>query len=174
VDSTINPYELIRPWRRATLLAGTLAVLEFVVLVVVGVLVLTRPSARGLPPRTHAHAPVARVATSLPQTRAPGSVGQRAVAQPRARLRILVLNGNGRNGAAGAAASRLQRLGYRIAGTANAPRQNYATTLVMYRSGYRAAGLRLARDLGAHAVWPLDGIAAQEMRGGELAVILGA
>ena len=36
-------------------------------------------------------------------------------------------------------------LGYKIAGTANAHRQDYATSVVMYRPGFRAEGIRLAQ-----------------------------
>jgi LytR cell envelope-related transcriptional attenuator len=93
---------------------------------------------------------------------------------PRDRVGIMVLNGNGRNGAAAAAAVALHRLGYRIAGTANAARMDYAASLILYRPGYRAEGLRLARDLGVRIVGPLDGMRRGALRGGELAVILGA
>jgi LytR cell envelope-related transcriptional attenuator len=87
---------------------------------------------------------------------------------------VMVFNGNGRAGAAGTAASTLHSLGYPIAGTANARRQDYATTVVMYRPGYRAEGLRLAHDLHAKVVAPLDGIHPGALGGGELAVVLGA
>ena len=85
----------------------------------------------------------------------------------------MVFNGNGLSGAAGEAAGRLQNLGYKVAGTANAGHQNYATSVVMYRSGFRAEGLRLARDLGIKVVGPLDGIHAGALDGGQLAVIVG-
>jgi hypothetical protein len=50
---------------------------------------------------------------------------------------------------------------------------NYAMSIVLYRPGYRAEGLRLARELRVHVVGPLDGLRAPALRGGELAVILG-
>jgi hypothetical protein len=43
----------------------------------------------------------------------------------------------------------------------------------MYRPGYRADGLRLARDLGVRVVGPLDGMRPAALEGGQLAVILG-
>ncbi len=44
----------------------------------------------------------------------------------------------------------------------------------MYRPGYRAEGVRLARDIHAKVVGPLDGISGSVLHGGQLAVILGA
>jgi hypothetical protein len=44
----------------------------------------------------------------------------------------------------------------------------------MYRPGYRPEGVRLARDLHVTVVGPLDGVARSALRGGQLAVILGA
>ncbi len=43
----------------------------------------------------------------------------------------------------------------------------------MYRPGFRAEGLRLARDLGIKVVGPLDGIHTGALDGGQLAVIVG-
>jgi len=176
VDSTLLPSnDLVGPWRRATLVAGSIAAAEFVLLIVIGVLVLIRPLSHAI--AGHAHAmtrsapPSASAKTARPDRHpAPAAVH----VPPRDRVRIMVLNGNGLNGAAARAAARLRRLGYRIAGTANAARMNYATSLVLYRPGYRSEGLRLARDLGIKVVGPLDGIGMGALRGGELAVILGA
>ncbi len=92
----------------------------------------------------------------------------------RRQTKVLVLNGNGRSGAAHAEAAKLQALGYRIAGAADARRQDYATSVVMYRTGYRAEGLRLARDLHVQVVGPLDGLQPKALAGGQLAVIIGA
>ena len=95
-------------------------------------------------------------------------------ARPRNHVRIMVFNGNGRSGAAGTEADRLTGLGYRIAGATNAHRQDYATSVVMYRPGFRAEGLRLAKDLGVKVVGPLDGIGVSALDGGQLAVVVGA
>ena len=77
-----------------------------------------------------------------------------------------MFNGNGRAGAASAAASKLSTLGYRIPGKGNAKRQDYATSVVMYRPGFEAEGLRLARDLHVHVVGPLDGISRRRCTAG--------
>ena len=87
---------------------------------------------------------------------------------------MLVLNGNGENGAAHAEATRLESLGYRIAGAANAKRHDYATSVVMYRAGFRGEGIRLAHDLHVGVVGPLDGLRPAALDGGQLAVIVGA
>ena len=92
----------------------------------------------------------------------------------RARIGILVLNGNGHTGAASAEAATLQHLGYPPATTANAARHDYATTVVMYRGGMRTEGIRLARDLHVKVVGPLDGLRPAALHGAKLVVILGA
>ncbi len=172
-----SPHDLIRPWRRATLVASGIAAIELVLLVGAGALLVAKPLAHAL--RNHAQA----TATAAARTPAPTKQAEQAIkhqaapagkARPRNHVRIMVFNGNGHAGAAGRAASTLHGLGWVIAGTANARRQDYATSVVMYRPGYRAEGVRLARDLHAKVVAPLDGIRPSALDGGELAVILGA
>jgi len=172
----LTSHELIRPWRRATFVAGAIAAVELVLLLVAGMLLLAKPVAHVIRNEAVAVAtakPAAREAKALRKAikRMNTPVG---TARPRGHMRIMVFNGNGRQGAAGAEAGHLSGLGYKIAGTTNATHQNYATTVVMYRPGFRAEGLRLARDLGVKVVGPLDGIAASSLRGGQLAVVVGA
>jgi len=93
---------------------------------------------------------------------------------PRSRTGVIVLNGNGRTGAAAAEASRLHSLHYRVKSTGNAKRQDYATTVVMYRRGYEGEGVRLAHDLHVKVVGPLDGLSPSALHGGQLAIVLGA
>ncbi len=85
-----------------------------------------------------------------------------------------MLNGNGRNGAASAEAAKLSGFGYRVPGKANAKRQDYATSVVMYRRGWEPEGLRLARDLHVKVVGPLDGMSSSSLHGAQLVVVLGA
>ena len=171
MDAPLIPgYELAFPWRRATLVVGGVALAELLALVALGALLLTRA------PAAHPHVPPRVVARSVP-VKVPRTVHHRAVIPalpPRHALDVLVLNGNGRTGAAAHAAAQLSRLGYRIAGAANAARQNYAATLVMYAPGFKREGVRLAHDLGTAVVGPLDGITRAALHGGQLAVILGA
>jgi hypothetical protein len=171
--------ELVRPWRTATLVASTVAAIELVLLLAGATLLLAKPISRAV--RHHAVAAAsapakhAQHATPKPvhharRTTAPAPTPKLT----RAQTGVVVLNGNGRQGAAAAGAERVHSLGYRIDGTANARRQDYAATVVMYRTGYRAEGLRLARDLKAKVVGPLDGLAPSALNGGQLAVVIGA
>ena len=92
---------------------------------------------------------------------------------PRRQVTVLVLNGNGRRGAAAAAASRVSHRGYRIGLVANAPSHDYATSLVMYRPGFQGEARRLARDLGVKVVSPLDGVRPGQLHGAQAVLILG-
>jgi hypothetical protein len=86
---------------------------------------------------------------------------------------VLVLNGGGAAGAAGAAASRLRALGYLIGGVGNASTQGATETIVMYRDGYRAEASRLAKDLGTKLFAPLDGMKPSQLMGAQLVLVIG-
>jgi hypothetical protein len=169
------PDALIRPWRTATLVASLVAAIELVLLLVAAVLLLAKPlshamqrQAQAAAFKTPAHAkPAAKPVRRVKQVPAKAKL-------PRAKTNVWVLNGNGRNGAAGAEASKLSATGYRIRGTANAARTDYATTVVMYRPGFRGEGLRLAHDLRLKVVGPLDGLKPAALHGAQLVVLLGA
>jgi LytR cell envelope-related transcriptional attenuator len=169
--------ELIRPWRRATFLVAGVAVVELLVIVGAGVKLLAKPVSHAI--QQEAVSVATPKAASTPEPKALKQAIHRmhapaGEARPRGHLRIMVFNGNGRSGAAGSEASRLSHLGYKIAGATNASHQDYATSVVMYRPGYRSEGLRLAKDLGVRVVGPLDGIAVSALDGGQLAVVVGA
>jgi hypothetical protein len=91
----------------------------------------------------------------------------------RARTTLLVLNGNGQNGAAGAEASALRAHGYPVRAVGNASRNDYAASIVMYLPGMKREALRLARDAGLPIVAPLDGLQPSQLHGAKLAVIVG-
>jgi hypothetical protein len=174
VDAPLHtPHELIRPWKRATVIASAIAALELAALLALALLLLAKPISHAI--QHHAAGAVAKTPPAPKQlTKAIHRMNAPAgKARPRGHVKIMVFNGNGLSGAAGSAAGRLQTLGYKIAGTANAGHQNYATSVVMYRNGFRAEGMRLARDLGISVVGPLDGIRASALGGGQLAVIVG-
>jgi hypothetical protein len=172
----LTPHDLVRPWRRATIAAGTIAAIELLLLLGAATMLLAKPVSNVIKKEAVA------VATQHPAAPQPKALRQAirrmnapaGRARPRGHVRIMVFNGNGQAGAAGSEASRLSHLGYKIAGAANAGHQDYATSVVMYRNGYRAEGLRLAKDLGVKVVGPLDGIPASALHGGELAVVVGA
>jgi hypothetical protein len=174
VDAPLEtPDALVRPWRTATLVASLVAAIELVLLIGAGVLLLAKPlshmmkkhaeAAAFAPAKKPAVAPVHHVKVKVP-----------AAKLSRSHTGVLVLNGNGRAHAASDAAARLHSLGYLIRGKANAKRQDYATTVVMYRKGYAGEGHRLARDLHVKVVGPLDGLATSALHGGQLVVVLGA
>jgi hypothetical protein len=177
VDAPLTAHELVRPWRRATILASLVASVELVLLLGAVALLVAKPLSHAI--QRHAEsaalAPAkAKVRAAITPLPAPKS---KPVPQPthtRSSLAILVLNGNGRSGAAGTAAAKLHGLGYRVAATGNARRQDYATTVVLYRAGYEPEANRLARDLGVKVVGPLDGLKTAALHGGQLAVIVGA
>jgi hypothetical protein len=168
----VQPLEVVRPWRRAAIAAAAVAVVELVALVVLGLALLAGPLARSVGrheaakpaavPAPAAHRPVAKP-VSAPQV----------ARLSRAATRILVLNGNGRAGAASSESLRLQVLGYRTIVTGNATRPRTAPSIVMFRPGYRPEALRVARDLGVKLVGPLDGVRARDLRGAQVLEILG-
>jgi hypothetical protein len=180
LEASLTAQDLVRPWRRATLVASLIAGVELVLLLVCGALLVAKPLTNAL--RGHAQK-VATTQHKAAVTPAPvhhpaKAVKHHAVAppvlHPRAQTDVLVLNGNGENGAAHAEASKLQSIGYRVSGAENAKRHDYATTFVMYVPGYKPEAQRLANDLHVHVVGPLDGLKPSALKGGKLAVVLGA
>ena len=92
----------------------------------------------------------------------------------RAHTSVLVLNGNGRNGAAGAEAASLRMHGYPVAAVGNAKRNDYAASIVMYRPGYDREAQRLAHDMGIKVVSGLDGVQPSQLHGARLLLIVGS
>ena len=154
-------------------MAAAVAALELVALVVIGLIAIGRPLARGVHAR---HVAAARGAAAAPARSRAGHVAAAPVVPrlARAQTSVLVLNGNGRAGAAATEAQTLQTLGYRVGRTGNASRSDYAQSLVMYRPGYRPEALRLARDAEIRLVGPLDGLRVRDLGGSQLAVVVGA
>lgn len=158
------------PWRTATLVASTIAALELVVLLVLGIALMAEPVARRV-------TQTAEAKTYAPVAQRPATPTTSKTAEPRlsrAQLSVLVLNGGSRTGAAAATAEQTRSLGYTIGGVGNAPRSDYTRSLVMYRKGYAPEAQRLARDLKLKIVAPLDGLKASELLGAHVAVVVGA
>jgi hypothetical protein len=159
------PDSLVRPWRTATIVATAVAVVELVVLMLVGVTMLADPVTERVRAAAEAKALAPVVKKRLA---APG-----APKLARGETSVLVLNGNGRPGAAATAAERIRARGYLIGGVGNAPQTGVPRTFIMYRPGYAAEGRRLARDLGVTIVGPLDGMPASQLLGAHVALVLG-
>jgi len=172
VDVSLQaPDALVRPWRTAALAAGAVALVELLILLAIGSGALAGAVSHRVK-REAEHRARAEAATTRK-----AAEHHRTVIAParltRSKTSVLVLNGNGRQGAAGAEASRVHAHGYRIRGVANAPRSDYGRTIVMYRARYSGEGRRLGRDLHISAVTPLDGMRARELHGAQLVLILG-
>ena len=160
----IRTHQLERGWRTATLVACLVAALELVVLVVLGVALLADPVAQHVTKAAEDKV-LAPIAKPKPVAGAPTLT--------RAETSVIVLNGNGRAGAAATAAERVRGIGYTIGTVGNAPRIDFTRSLVMYRPGHEAEGKRLARDLRLKIVGPLDGIKPRELLGAHVALVVG-
>jgi hypothetical protein len=161
-----------RPWRAAALVAAAIATIELFVLIIIGIAV----GARFLVTETNGAAAAPLAVRDQPATTA--ATGEPTAAKSAAPLTrretsVLVLNGNGVSGAAAAAADRVRRFDYLIAGTGDAPRTDFRRSLVMYRSGFEGEARRLAADLKLKRVIPLDGLRVRDLQGAHVALILG-
>lgn len=168
--------QALRPWRIAVLALAGVAALELVLLVMAGGALLAKPDrAAALRPPVARTAKAATVEAQTPSATAKASraATPAGIELPRRKVGLLVLNGNGRQGAAGAVASRAQSRGYRIRGVANAPASDYPRSFVMFRPGFAPEARRLARDLGVRVVVPLDGMRPSQLQGAHAVLILG-
>jgi len=157
----------VRPWRTATVLIAAVAAIELVLLIVIGGALLAKPDPVGRRATAKASAVTAKKHVVPAARVAPAEL-------PRRKVRVVVLNGNGRQGAAASAASRVSGRGYRVGTVGNAPRQDYPQSIVMYRRGFEGEGRRLARDLGVKVVGPLDGMRPGQLHGAHAVFILGS
>lgn len=94
--------------------------------------------------------------------------------RPRSGISVLVLNGNGIEGAAGTKAAVILSWGYRHAIPSDAPQLDYARSVVLFRPGWQREAERLAKDAGIRAVATLDGRVAPAYAHVPLILILGA
>jgi hypothetical protein len=157
------------PWRTATLVASAVATLELVMLVVLGVALLAKPVSDQV-----RQAAEAKVFAPVKPTPRPAATPAGKPKLSREDTSVIVLNGNGRAGAAAEGADKVRGFGYTIGTVGNAPRTDFTRTLVMYRKGYRAEGLRLAADLKLKIVGPLDGLRPADMLGAHVALVVGS
>ena len=155
------------PWRISTLVVGAIALVELFALIAIGAVQLA--------PR-HVHGKAAAAATSSPRQ----LTHVRHVAAPpthplraRNRVSVLVLNGNGVQGAASSTAARLRGIGYRIGAAQNAQRHDYAQSMVMYVPGWVKEARRLAHEMDVKVVAPVDGVTPARLKGSHVVLILG-
>jgi hypothetical protein len=158
---TVDP---LTRWRTATILASGLAAVELVLLLVIGVALLSKTLS--------AHAKEAGITRATGIAQVSSRPEPKSAKLSRRETSVLVLNGNGIDGAAAAEASRVRARGYSVTATGNAAR-TYGRSVVMYRPGRRPEAQRLARDLGLPIVGPLDGISLRQLLGAQVVVVLG-
>jgi hypothetical protein len=163
--SLAPPFELgERDWRKLAIVVGAVAAVEaLVILVVAVVLIVPRVSHQS-----------AQADSTVPK----GAVGPHTPAGKAklapAETPVMVLNGNGRAGAAAASARDVRRQGYKLGLVGNAQRQDYPVSLVMYRPGLRPEALKFAKKMGVRTVGPLDGITLGKLGRAKLVYIVGA
>ena len=166
-------------WRTRTMVLAGVASVQLVLVLVLGGALLVKPADSADITRTRplfevvpgAVKPV--VAARPIATKRRPSTSTSGAELPRRKVSVLVLNGNGRRGAAALAANRVTGRGYRVGGVANAPSHAYARSIVLYRPGFKDEGRRLARDLGVGIVSPLDGMRPGQLHGAHAVLILG-
>lgn len=148
------------PRRSRSLLFGLLAVcvLACVVAGAVVFLLVRHHAQRAAAPSRSQTAPTSRPATPT---------------LSRWRTTVMILNGNGINGAAAAAATVVHHFRYRVRSVGNAPRMDYPQSLVMFRPGLRPEAMRFAHDLGVKLVGPLDGLRIGAIHRAKLVYVLG-
>lgn len=167
MDSPLQSLE-VRPWRIATLIAGAVAALELVLLVVAAIALFARPLSHHVQ-----EAAVRRATASKPVPARTESAAARTPSLSRSETSVLVLNGNGLTGAAATASDRVRQRGYVVASVGDAARSDYPTSVVMYRPGFKPEGIRLARDLRVRVVGPLDGVRVRQLMGAHVVLVLG-
>jgi hypothetical protein len=154
------------PWRNATLVVGAIAAAELVALIGIGAVHLA-------PKKAAPAAAVKAIRTSPPVHMHKVAPLPSHPLRARTRVRVLILNGNGVQGAAATEAARLQGAGYRIGGAQNAQRHDYAQSMVLYVPGWIKEARRLAHDTGIHLVAPVDGLRPAALKGSQAVVIIG-
>ena len=145
MDHPLSPTELVRPWRTATIVLTGIAAIQLILLIGAGIILLGKQIA------PHVHKAAAREAAAKPakvlhpttkhKPKATRTLAARAKPTlARAKTKVLVLNGNGVQGAAALAAQLAQARGYPVLDVGNATKTGYARTIVMYRPGFRSRG----------------------------------
>jgi hypothetical protein len=151
-------------WRKAAIVVTVFAALELVALAGLAMALLGNPLSR--------HLKAEAASAAAPRVRSGPTVLPTKTTLARGETAVIVLNGNGRAGAASDAADRVSARGYLVASVGNA-REPSPRSMVMYRRGYAAEGQRLARDLRVKLVTPLDGMRTSQLMGAHLVLIIG-
>jgi hypothetical protein len=175
-----TPLPSAQPWRAAALVAAAIAMVELFILVLIAIAFATRFFAGEVDQAaTAALSKTPAVEQPAAGQSAPAANKKNAdkpATEPmliRRETSVIVLNGNGIAGAASSAADRVRTRGYLIAGSANAPRTDFQSSLIMFRPGFQREAQRLGADMGIRRVAPLDGVSKRDLQGAHLALIIG-
>ena len=158
-----HAHDLIRPWRRATIAVSAVAAVELIALAAIAMVIVGNPLA---------HFQESAASAATPPKRAEHAAPAKRPVLGRSETSVMVLNGNGRAGAAHAAADRVSARGYLLGNVGNAESVT-PRSIVMYRPGYAAEGARLGRDMRVRLVRPLDGLQPSQLLGAHLVLIIG-
>jgi hypothetical protein len=168
------------PWRSAAFIAVSVATVELVILLIVGIWLFGKffsdEVAKATDPTTVARTAVERELNErgqMPQKTEAAPTAETKPILTRGKTSVLVLNGNGISGAASTEAARIQAKNYRIAGTGNSARSDYPRSIVMYRPGFKREAQRLAQDFGIRRIVPLDGMRPSQLQGAHVALVVG-
>ena len=165
-SSFATPYAASR-WRTATIVAASLAALEFAALLAIGVTVLGKSVAHRVQEKAYAQVSgAARAHDASADRRSSASALEDGGARAQRRWDLRSCRSDGRDCFVHAATSS------RASATQVTP-DSSTRTLVMYRDGYRAEGVRLARDARAHLVSPLDGMPQRALLGAQVVIVVG-
>ena len=156
-----QPLSLASRWRARAIILAFVAGIELLILVAIAVVVLGRSAVGGVETAAREHA-----LTPVKPKPKPHALLERSETS------VIVLNGNGISGAAGATAAKVKSLSYVVSAVGNAPRTDFRT-MIMYRGQHRGEAKRLAKDLHVKLVGPLDGMRVKDLMGAHLAVIVG-
>jgi LytR cell envelope-related transcriptional attenuator len=151
-------------WRNATIAVTVFAALELVALAGLTAALVGNPLSR--------HLKAQAAAAAAPRVRTTPAFLPTKATLARQETSVIVLNANGRSGAASEAAKLVRARGYLVGSVGNAPERS-PRSLVMYRRGYAAEGRRLARDLHLSLVTPLDGLRKSQLMGAHLVLLIG-
>jgi hypothetical protein len=175
IEFTPIEYAPPQPWRAAAMIAIAVAAVELFILLLIAFVF----GAKAFTNHTEA-ATVAAIKREVPGASSEAKDKQPASGKteksgplPRAKTTVIVLNGNGIPGAASVSADRVHSLHYIITATGNAPRTDFPRSVVMFRPGFKAAAVRLARDMHVKRVAPLDGMTKGDLQGAQVALIIG-
>ena len=169
----------IQPWRTAAMIATAVAAVELFILLMIGFLIGAKAFSNHTETATNAAinraVPGAAPSSSSSDSQDSGKSAKSEPAGPlpRGRTSVVVLNGNGIPGAAAVSADRVHSLHYIITATGNAPRTDFQRSVVMFRPGFKAAAVRLGKDVKVKHVTPLDGITKRDLQGAQIALIIG-